>query len=86
LQSSAPGRAPQRSGAGRFYCNLGGHYFWQLFAADVSEHWHIPVLVLGSADDDFELTNDSQVELTEGAAALVSKLKSLIAMRAKRSA
>lgn len=58
----------------------------QLFAADVSEHWHIPVLVLGSGDDDFELTGDAQVELTEGAAALVSKLKSLIAMRAKRSA
>src|SRR5512143_629853 len=58
----------------------------QLFAADVGERWHIPVLVLYSGDEDYEMTGDAQVELTEGAAALVSTLKSLIAAKTKRSA
>jgi hypothetical protein len=58
----------------------------QLFAADVDERWRIPVVVLHSGDEDFEWTGDTQVELTEGAAALVASLKSLIAERAKRFA
>ena len=58
----------------------------QLFAADVSERWRIPVLVLRSGDEDFEWTGDAHLELTEGAAALVASLQSLIAARAQRSA
>ena len=58
----------------------------QLFAADVGERWRIPVLVLYSADDEYELTGDAQLELTEGAAALVSTLKSMIGMKTKRLA
>ena len=58
----------------------------QLFAADVSERWRIPVLVLRFGDEDFEWTGDADLELTEGAAALVASLKSLIAARTKRSA
>jgi hypothetical protein len=44
------------------------------------------VLVLHSGDEDFEWTGDADLELTEGAAALVASLKSLIAARTKRSA
>ncbi len=58
----------------------------QLFAADVGERWRIPVLVLHSGDEDFEWAGDAQIELTEGAAALVSTLNSLIAGRDRRSA
>ena len=58
----------------------------QLFAADVSERWRIPVLVLRSGDEDFAWTGDAHLELTEGAAALVAGLQSLIAARTKRSA
>jgi len=58
----------------------------QLLAADVSERWHIPVLVLRSGDEDFEWTGDADLEITDGAAALAASLKSLIAARARRSA
>ena len=58
----------------------------QLFAADVSERWRIPVVVLQAGEEDFEWTGDAQVEITEGAAELVASLKSLIAERARRSA
>ena len=58
----------------------------QLFAADVSDRWGTPVLVLQSGDEDFEWTGDEDLEVTQGAAALVASLKSLIAARAKRPA
>ena len=58
----------------------------QLFAADVRDRWRIPVLVLGSGEEDFEWTGDANLEVTHGAAALVARLKSLIAARTKRSA
>ena len=58
----------------------------QLFAADVSERWRIPVLVLHSDDEDFEWTGGASLEVTAGAASLAARLKSLIAARTKRSA
>jgi DNA-binding response OmpR family regulator len=58
----------------------------QLFTADVSDRWRIPVLVLHSGDEDFHWTGDATLEFTEGAAALVASLNSLVASRAKRSA
>ena len=58
----------------------------QLFAADVSDRWRIPVLMLHSGDEDFEWTGAADLEVTQGAAELVASLKSLIAVRTKRFA
>ena len=58
----------------------------QLFAADVSERWCIPVLVLNFGDEDFEWNGDANLQVTRGAAELVSNLRSLIRERTRRSA
>jgi hypothetical protein len=58
----------------------------QLFAADVDERYRIPVLVLREGEEDFQWTGDAKVEMTEGAGALVSSLKSLISEHARRRA
>ena len=58
----------------------------QLFAADVSERWRIPVLVLRFGDEDFEWTSDADLAISRGAAELVANLRALIAAPARRSA
>jgi hypothetical protein len=58
----------------------------QLFAADVDERYRIPVVVLHEGEEDFEWTGDAQVEMTEGAEALVATLKSLVPAHARRLA
>ena len=47
----------------------------QLFAADVSERWRIPVLVLRSGDEDFEWTGDADLEITERSCGAGSELE-----------
>ena len=49
----------------------------QLFAAEVGERWRIPVIVLYESNADFQLTADSNVEITEGAAELIAALNSV---------
>jgi DNA-binding NtrC family response regulator len=58
----------------------------QLFAAEVGERWHIPVIVLYDGNADFQLTADGQIEVTKGAAELVAALNNVIGRRKRRSA
>jgi hypothetical protein len=58
----------------------------QLFAAEVGERWRIPVIVLYKDNADFQLTADARVEITKGAAGLITALNSVIFRRQKRSA
>jgi DNA-binding NtrC family response regulator len=58
----------------------------QLFAAEVGERWHIPVIVLYDGNADFRINADAHVEITQGAAELISALNSMIFRRQKRSA
>lgn len=58
----------------------------QLFAAEVGERWHIPVIVLYDGNADFRINADAHVEITKGAAELIAALNSVIFRRQKRSA
>ena len=58
----------------------------QLFAADVGERWRIPVVVLYFSDSDIGLAANSRRQTAQGADALISTLRSLIAQRQKKSA
>jgi DNA-binding NtrC family response regulator len=58
----------------------------QLFAAEVGERWHIPVIVLYDGNADFQINDDAHVEITKGAAELVAALNSMTFRRQQRSA
>jgi DNA-binding NtrC family response regulator len=58
----------------------------QLFAAEVGERWHTPVIVLYNGNADFQINADALVEITKGAAELITALNSVISRRQKRSA
>lgn len=53
----------------------------QLFAAEVGERWHIPVIVWYDGDADFRINADAHVEIAQGAAELIRALISLIFRR-----
>jgi hypothetical protein len=75
---------------GRFAAVVVGQCFpfteKQLFAAEVGERWHIPVIVLYNGNADFQLTADAHVEITKGAAELIAALNRVILSPQKRSA
>jgi DNA-binding NtrC family response regulator len=75
---------------GRFSAVVVGQCFpfteKQLFAAEVGERWHIPVIVLYDGNADFQLTADALVEITKGAAELIAALSSVIFSQQRRSA
>ena len=75
---------------GRFAAVVVGQCFpfteKQLFAAEVGERWHIPVIVLYDGSADFQINADAHVEITQGAAELITALNSMIFRRQKRSA
>jgi len=58
----------------------------QLFAAEVGERWHIPVVVLYDGNADFKINADAHVEITKDAAELIAVLKSVTYTRYQRSA
>jgi hypothetical protein len=76
--------------AGRFAAVVVGQCFpfteKQLFAAEVGERWHIPVIVLYDGNADFQINADAHVEITQSAAELITALNSVIFRRQKRSA
>lgn len=75
---------------GRFAAVVVGQCFpfteKQLFAAEVGERWHIPVIVLYDGNADFRINADAHVEITKGAAELITALNGVISRRHKRSA
>jgi DNA-binding NtrC family response regulator len=75
---------------GRFAAVVVGQCFpfteKQLFAAEVGERWRIPVIVLYKGNADFQLTADANVEITNGAAELITALNSVIFRQKRRSA
>jgi hypothetical protein len=58
----------------------------QLFAAEVGERWHIPVIVLYDGNADFQLNADADIEITKGAAELIAVLNRVILSPRRRSA
>lgn len=56
----------------------------QLFAADVSERWNLPMVILRSNDD--ESSEDDATEATERGEGLIRSLNSMLEERPKRFA
>lgn len=75
---------------GRFAAVVVGQCFpfteKQLFAAEVGERWHIPVIVLYDGNADFQLNADADIEITKGAAELIAVLNRVIPSPRRRSA